>query len=105
MNIYPNKPYSENKGLTLPTEEQKEILDKCQRLYNKMMHAAIHINDDDIQHETYLAYHNYLYDLKIQGIYVEYGWSGHLNEHFIASEEDAWKQEEWLDQLREDCYE
>lgn len=102
MNIYPNKPYINNKGLKLPEDEQKAILDKCQSLYEKMMHAALNINDDDIQRKTYINYHDYLYELTEQEIYVERGWTGHLNEHFMASEEDAWKQEEWLDRLRED---
>lgn len=105
MNIYPDKPYSRNKGLKLPEDEQKEILDKCQNLYEKMMHAALHINDDDVQRIAYIKYHDYLRQLEEAEIYVERGWSGHLNEHFIASEDDAWRQEEWLDMLREDCME
>lgn len=103
MNIYPDKPYSRNKGLKLPEDEQKKILDKCQNLYEKMMNAALHFNDDETQRAACSAYYSYLSDLEDKEIYVERGWVGHLNEHFLPSDEDAWKQEEWLDMLREDC--
>lgn len=102
MNIYPNKPYDNNYGLKLSIEEQNEILQKCQHYYNKMMDAAIHNYDDETQRKTYMKYHDYLSELEDKNIYVEYGWVGHLNEHFMPSEEDAWKQEVWLDRLREE---
>lgn len=101
MNIYPNKPYSRNKGLKLPEDKQKEILDKCQHLYDKMIHAAIHINDDDIKRNTYFKYHHYLSELEKQEIYVEYNWLRHRREHFFATEEDA----DWQELYLEDCAE
>lgn len=99
MNIYPNKPYSRNEGLKLPEDKQKEILNKCHSLYEKMMHAALHINDDDIKRDTYFKYHNYINQLEEQEIYVEYSWFRHFGEHFFATEEDAM----WQDLYLEGC--
>lgn len=39
---------------------------------------------------------NYYDALALAGIYVEYGWVGHRNEFFLATQNDAFLQEEWM---------